>query len=273
MKIVTFSELGRMGELGNQMFQVASTIGYADMNKSIAIFPEWKCAYSGTDYSKIFKYSINQADQTSLEVQSSTNLPWKHYHYHDLKFIQLHQCDSNINLVGYFQSELYFNNVKDNIRKLFIPNDEIAQYIQTKYPDIITDNDYICVHVRTAKRVSNDYDVHAACDSLYLTNALGQYNKDRVHVVFADNMSLAKTMLPEGRNYRFIENESNYVDLFLMSNFKDYVISASTFGWWGAWLSKYENPSVTIMKNWFDPTKAKAYLNDNNITPDTWKKL
>lgn len=272
MSIVTFSELGRMGELGNQMFQVASTIGYANMNNSIAIFPEWKCEFSGTDYSKIFKHHINQS-LNSPELQRLTNLPWNQHHYYDLKFLPLPPCDSNMNLIGYFQSESYFDHVKDEILKLFTPNDEISQYIQAKYPDIIADNDHICVHIRTAKRASNDHDVHAACDSLYLNNALMQYNKDRVHIVFADNMPLAKTMLPEGRNYRFIENESNYIDLFLMNNFKDYVISASTFGWWGAWLSKYDNPNVTIMKNWFDPTKAKAYLNDNNITPHTWKKL
>ena len=268
MKIATFNSLGRMGELGNQMFQVAATLGYAKRNQSSPKFPEWKCGFSGNDYSKIFRQPIDQT------LHSSNNtLGWTTFNYQDLKFVDIPQTDLNMNLVGYFQSEEYFRNAADEIKTAFTPSLEIENYIIETYSDIVAENDYICVHIRTAKRASNDYDVHAACDSLYLTNALEQYNKDRVHVIFADNMELAKTMLQAGRNYKFIENESNYVDLFLMNNFKDYVISASTFGWWGAWLSKHEKPNVAIMKNWFDPTKAKAYLNDNNITPESWKKL
>ena len=39
--MVTFAQLGRYGRLGNQMFQVASTIGIAKANGYDYVFPEW----------------------------------------------------------------------------------------------------------------------------------------------------------------------------------------------------------------------------------------
>lgn len=268
--VATFTNLGSMGELGNQMFQVATVLGYSEKHNKRPVFLPWVCKISGNDYTGIFK---NPVDQDFMGYANMYPLSLKPVQYMDLKYIEAPSLDGSVDFIGYFQSEKYFENCKELVKDHFQPADEIVDYMKSKYKDIMDDNDYICLHIRTAKRASNDYDVHAACDSEYLKKALKPYDKNKVHVVFADNMELAKEMLPKSRNYRFIENEKNYVDLFLMNYFKTYIISASTFGWWGAWLSKHENPEVTIMKDWFNPEKSKAYLNDNDITPDTWKKI
>lgn len=268
--IVSFTNLGSLGELGNQMFQVAAVLGYSAKYDKDAKFLPWKCKISGNDYTEIFK---NPVEQNFIQYANTYPLSMTPVQYMDLKYSEPPFYEGSVDFIGYFQSEKHFDNCKDLVRHHFQPSDEIVKYLKKNYKDIVKENDYVCVHVRTAKRASNDYDVHAACDSVYLEEAFKNYDKDRLYVVFADNMELAKEMLPKDRKYRFIENEKNYIDLFLMNYFKDYIISASTFGWWGAWLSKYENPNVTIMKDWFNPTKAKAYLNDNDITPDSWKKL
>lgn len=267
MSIATFSHLGSMGELGNQMFQVASTIGYARKHTKNPVFPEWKCRISGRDYSKIFRTSIDQS------LRENGNLLFSRFGYHDLMYSDIPYIEGNTDLVGYFQSEKYFMHCEDEIRSLFSPNKDISDYIVSKYNDIVTNTDHVCVHIRTAKRERNDYDVHASCTPEYLSIALSNIDPSRLHVIFADNMQLAKTMLPSDRNYKFIENEENYVDLFLMRYFNEYILSPSTFGWWGAWLSLNKNPSVSIMKNWFDPNKSKSHLNNNDITPDRWQKL
>ena len=88
-----------------------------------------------------------------------------------------------------------------------------------------------------------------------------------------NDVEMAKEMIPQGKDCTFISEEKNYIDLFLLTHFKNYIISASTFGWWGAWLSKYDSPNVTIMKNWFNPMGAKSYLNNNDISLDKWEKI
>jgi len=44
-----------------------------------------------------------------------------------------------------------------------------------------------------------------------------------------------------------------------------YVISNSTFGWWGAFLSKASNPVVLCPQNWF-----KTLPNPKDLIPDNW---
>ena len=44
--MVTYKRLGTNGELGNQLFQIAATIGYAEKIKSDFIFPRWVNNYT-----------------------------------------------------------------------------------------------------------------------------------------------------------------------------------------------------------------------------------
>jgi HemY protein len=52
--MVTFLDLGKMGRLGNQMFQIASTIGVALQNGKDFSFPDWVCRHSSNSYVDLF---------------------------------------------------------------------------------------------------------------------------------------------------------------------------------------------------------------------------
>lgn len=257
-----------MGELGNQLFQISATIGYARKHGFYPKFPAWTCKISGNDYSQIFTAGFDQG-LTDIDYDG----PVQAFSYQELKSIEIPKVETHLDLVGYFQSEDYFIHCKDEIKEIFKPSPEIRSYLEEKYPSIMGDNEFVGVHIRTGQRSRNDYDVHAYCTKEYLDQAFSKFDDGRTFVVFSDKMDLAKEILPLGRNYIFIEGEKNYIDLFLMNNFKDYILSPSTFGWWGAWLSKHDSTNVTIMKNWFNPKKEKAHLNDNNITPKNWNQI
>lgn len=49
--MITYSKLGVKGNLGNQMFQIASTIGIAEKNNHDYFFPVWQ-------YSEYFNYKL-----------------------------------------------------------------------------------------------------------------------------------------------------------------------------------------------------------------------
>jgi hypothetical protein len=264
----TFSSLGYMGELGNQMFQVASVIGYSRKWGKDAIFPPWICKISGRDYRNIFKNSVDQT--LTRELFSSIKF---RFDYEGLTYQDLSNTEGNVDFRGYFQSEKYFDHCKDEIREIFQPNESITEYIERKYSDLFSEENKAVLHVRTAKRNSNDYDVHSSATYDFIETAQSYFG-DELFVVFADNMEIAKTMLPKGKRYFFVENEENYVDMFLMTYFEKYIVSPSTFGWWGAWLSQNKDPKVTIMKDWFAIGKAKEYLNkDNDQVPERWIKI
>ena len=216
MPTVTFRRLGELGELGNQMFQIAATIGYAKKHNKTAKFPLWTCKISGRDYRHIFNNSINQ----TLHEKDTVNL--YQYQYMDRKYVEIPEsAHHNLDLIGYFQSEKYFANCKDDIKHYFSrPNAEIKKYIEEKYRNLIENHsDYVVLHVRTAKREKNDYDVHASATLEFIQTAQDHFKDNNKYIVFADNMIEAKKILPDGKEYIFIEGEENYIDLFLMMYF------------------------------------------------------
>jgi len=250
------------------MFQVAAVIGYArKYDKEEHFFP-WICGISGRDYRNIFAGSISQ------DLSPGTNgRGFVPIQYMDLKYIDLPNItEGNVDFIGYFQSEKYFENCREEIRQLFRPNQEIKRYIEEKYADLLKVTNKVSLHVRTASRPGVDSpSVHAAASREFIEKAMKEFDEDSVFVVFADILDEAKKILPEGKKYVFIEGEENYVDLFLMNYFDSYIVSPSTFGWWGAWLSKSDSPKITVLKDWF--VGYKSYLNDNDIIPSDWIQI
>lgn len=266
MNIATFSPLGYMGELGNQMFQIAATIGYARKHGKLPIFPAWTCKITGRNYtSEIFKGPINQSFDSSFPLNNR-------HTYHDLSYIEIPYMEGNVDLVGYFQSEKYFENCQDEIRSIFSPRENIKTYIENKYRDILNNDQKVSLHIRTARRSSNDYDVHSSADSNFIKQAQVIFG-DKLYVIFTDNIEFTESLIPSDMNHIIVKGEENYIDLFMMTYFNEMVVSSSTFGWWGAWLNQNKDPRIAIMKNWFDPQKEKAYLNDNDLVPDRWQKI
>ena len=264
----TFPALGFMGELGNQMFQIASVIGYAKKYGKEVRFPEWTCKISRRDYRHVFR--------NPLKIYSTQELQPIHgvFNYDGLTYTNLENFEGNVSFQGYFQSEKYFKHCEDDIREIFEPNDEVLKYITEKYHDVLAVKNKVSIQVRTGQRKSNDYDVHAYASIEFIEECQSYFPETELFVVFADNMELAKTMLPPGKNYYLVENEANYIDLFFMTMFDSYIVSPSTFGWWGAWLSNNREAKVVTMKNWFATGKSKEHLNFNNDQiPERWIKI
>jgi hypothetical protein len=259
-----------MGELGNQMFQIATTYGYARKYGKEPIFPEWTCKISGRNYTDIFK---NPVDQT-LHSRIISHADFRRFSYMDLTYIEIPETPYSLDLNGYFQSEKYFLNCQSEIREIFQPQDSISQYIDEKYSHILNLENKVSLQVRTGTRDRNDYDVHAYATESFISKAQECFDSESTFIVFADNLEVAKSILPSGKKYIFVENEHNYVDLFLMNRFDNYIVSPSTFGWWGAWLSQNPEPKIAIMKDWFTVGKAKENLNKNNDqVPERWIKI
>jgi hypothetical protein len=270
MSIATFLEMGRHGELGNQMFQVASVTGYGRKNGKRVVFPDWTCKMSGKNYLKIFKNPVD----TKFPTGEILNKPIRNVHYRELKYVEIPHIEENVNFTGYFQSEKFFEHCSEEIKTMFLPNEEIEKYIEDKYADLLSRPNRVSLHVRTAKRANSDSpQVHAAASMEFIEKSMQHFADDSLYVVFADVMEEAKKILPEGKNYFFIEGEENYIDLFLMTRFDSYIVSPSTFGWWGAWLSNSESPKITVLRDWFRKDGSLSHLNENDIIPENWIKI
>ena len=105
--MITFTKLGNLGRLGNQLFQIASTIGIAIRNDQSFVFPVWA-------YSEYYKNPIPQIERAHL-----LNLDLKLYdattpfHYQSVSLEGRYDWD----IIGYLQSEKYFKHCENTIRE------------------------------------------------------------------------------------------------------------------------------------------------------------
>jgi hypothetical protein len=153
-------------------------------------------------------------------------------------------------MVGYWQTEKYFDCVEDEIRKEFyLPKAEI-------------DDNMVAVTVRRGDYLSLP-DVFVQLDEAYYREARKNF-PNSVFVVFSDdpkwcveNLEWADMVMPCSNPVQ---------DLALLSSFKNHIIANSSYGWWGAWLAK--GNKVVAPKKWF--TNG---LDDSDIIPERWIKL
>lgn len=260
VKTVTCASLGKFGRLGNQMFQIAAVLGYANKHHLKAVFPKWYCDYTQKDMSVYFKNKINQ----SLSISSQCEREYKesNFYYSEIPYY------SSVDLYGYFQSEKYFSN-KYFIKHYFEPSELLLKSIYEKYEEWLQ-KETCSIHVRCGDYINHS--LHDVCDTQYYEKAIkfvkSQKNID-AFVVFSDNIELCKKKFPS--SFIFIENSlnsfglksiykqnnSDVEELFLMSLCKHNIIANSSFSWWGAWLNNNSTKIVVSPQRWFLPTAGK----------------
>src|SRR5208337_3521023 len=102
--MITFSQLGNQGRLGNQLWQMSATICLALNNADNYLFPSWK-------YEPYF--NLHNCFSNNLTYTSTYNEP--HFHYAPIPH------KSNLNLSGYFQSYKYLLGHEDYIKEKLTP--------------------------------------------------------------------------------------------------------------------------------------------------------
>ena len=67
-----------------------------------------------------------------------------------------------------------------------------------------------------------------------------------------------------------IENNPDYIDLYLMSKCSGSIIANSSFSWWGAYLINNPEKKIVAPRNWIGPG---AKINTKDLITDGWMVL
>ena len=129
--MLTFTNLGKLGRLGNQMFQIASVIGISKRCGVGCCFPEW-------EYQDFFNKELQKmviVPQISGDEGFSD--------FRDMR--PMIDTRININLNGYFQSHLYFDHCRDEILSFFDLKEEFIEKLVKQHPNVHHANS---IHVR-----------------------------------------------------------------------------------------------------------------------------
>jgi hypothetical protein len=277
------------GGLGNQLFQIFTTISYA-IQLDISFFflnqdkltngPTIRYTYWNT-FLKNLKPFLK--DVSTLPLLSFINE--SSFHYNEVTN-QIKKNSNEINmLVGYFQSYKYFHQYKSRIFRL-IKLEERQDFIYNKYEDEYDYDNSISLHFRLGD-YKNLTDYYTLLDENYYINAISyillkkpisdQLTKVIYFYEKKDKEDIEKMIDKIKNNFPqliFQECDNNledYEELLLMSLCKYNIIANSTFSWWAAYFNKRISKIVCYPSKWFG-TKLLTN-NTNDLFPPNWVKI
>ena len=133
---IAFNHLGRLGQLGNQMFQYAALKGIAERHGYDFMIPNNKDVMVDSLGNKL-RTELFDAFDLNVKVgilQTENYLQEPHYEYSvDL----VNNCPDNFSLWGFFQTEKYFKHIEDQIRKDFTFKKQIRDECKEIIEDIL----------------------------------------------------------------------------------------------------------------------------------------
>jgi hypothetical protein len=243
---IGFNYLGKMGQIGNQMFQYASLRGISDYYSAECYIPNHKEIF---DDGLGNKYGIMLHDLFEISEKYIGYVDNPLY-YKETKFSyneEVYELETSYDycLVGFFQSEKYFKNIKNNIKEELKFKTDILEPCKEKISNL---DSPISLHIRRGDFLTNSMNhYNLGCD--YYKKALKNFDNDREVIVFSDDPEWCKEQSIFESNRFMISESSKYIDLCLMSLCSDFIIANSTFSWWGAYLA--DTGKVIAPSKWF----------------------
>lgn len=173
----------------------------------------------------------------------------------------------DIYLKGYWQSEKYFEEIKEIIRKEFSvkrplegKNLQLAQQIQGC--------ESVSLHVRRGDYVSSTKwrDTHGVCPVQYYNTAIQilKDNKSNLRFfIFSDDPKWVKDYLQVGHHCIIVDHngpKEAHEDLRLMTLCQNHILANSTFSWWGAWLRSGQAGIVIAPRRWFGEERMRTRI-------------
>jgi hypothetical protein len=198
--MITYRHLGRNGRLGNQLWQIASTIGIARRQGEAAGFPYWR-----------YRPYFSVPDELFPDLDA--------VHTHDLG-------------LDYLQDLELLDGVEADVRRYFRPDPRVRDRLARRFDDLLALPHKTSVHVRRGDYLEHS-DMFPPLPLEYYVRAMEL--TEGPYVVFSDDIEWCRRNLPD--DCYFMEHNLDFEDLFLMAACDQHITANSTFSWWSAWLS------------------------------------
>ncbi len=279
------------GGLGNQMFQYALYLKLKALGKetfiddeiivnklnnakALKIFDVFELDYELCDKktrNKMADVSISTFSRLRRKLFGKRKNVNTYYQETDLNnnyHEDVYNLD-NFYLEGYWQSEKYFDDIRDDILKNYTFNICDKEIDDILYK--IENSNSVSIHIRRGDYVGNAW-YENVCTKEYYDEAISYMRNHVVNptfYIFSDDIDYVREQY-QGKEFVVVEGFSGYkshYDMYLMSKCKHNIVANSSFSWWGAWLNTNKDKIVACPQKW----STKAELKYTQC--DTWIKI
>ena len=282
-----------MGGLGNQLFQIFTTLAYGLQHGRQVAFPHSKELTSGTIRNTYWNNFLNSIEDTHTVAN-----PDNHYTNEIvLRFPMLKESgfpympipalpNKEFLLHGYFQSYKYFQDVHSQLFQM-IHLEQHQNRVMEKAPAFFTGQNMknISMHFRIGdyKQIQ---DCHPLMTYRYYENALLHVinafpgvqfqvlyfheDVDTDHVNEIIQKLSQHGMFSGIRFTRVHQDFDDWEQMICMSCCHHNIVANSTFSWWGAYFNTHPDKIVCYPSLWFGP---KLSHDTRDLFPDLWNKV
>ena len=218
----------------------------------------------------LYYYNKKKFESKIQKLYNKKGLYLYSYGYYDFDISK----KKNKLMIGYFESDKYFNNIRDKLINEFSSRSKKGRKNENIYNDAKNINS-VCISIRRGDFFSkSNINDCAVCDKEYFTKALTkleEYKRKFNFIVFSDDVEWVKSNINFIKSKTSFEtgNDDVYEKLHMMSMCNNFVISNSTFSWWAQYLSKNKNKIVISPVKWRN-NNISLY---NDIYEDGWIRI
>ena len=263
---VTFAQIGNHGRLGNQLFQIAATIGIAEVSGAKWAFP---VSISTTAAGRLFELR-GKKDLSSnyTELLEGSQL------FHQIK---LPDSECLVSLHGYYQSRKYFELSHESLKQhLKLPVDKV-QYVRQQI-DTLGSDGTVAFHIRRGDYTMPPFnELYNLLTPDYYIRAFSKFeNVARVIIATNDRQWCEENL--EGKlavPVIYSPFDDEILDFILLHLSKNIVIANSSFSWWAAFLRHIHRLPYRIVapSSWYKTDGDLAHLNGNDFVLHSWIRL
>lgn len=270
MSYITKTNLFTGPRFGSQMTQYAGMYSVAKKLKAEFVFLE---------------EHINDVEVDG-HLFDAFNLPDRIVSKNDMQFSQftiremvlddrVFSLDTNQNwdVGGWFNTYRYFQEYTEDIQKLFTFKSDIRATAADNIDKLRNNEPYplVALHVRRGDYLTNfslimGLQYYSEALSVFYNKFDGNYFK---LVIFSDDIPWCKENI-SGENVTYIENNTNYVDMCMMSMCDHHIVANSGFSWWGAYLNPAPDKLVVCPYRYIGPLDGEHQYINGAYFPEAW---
>lgn len=167
---------------------------------------------------------------------------------------------------GYWQDVKYYQWLKNNVPGFSLSIKQMPEELSSLKEKIQAAKDSVCIHIRRGDYFTpQNVGIYGVCDAAYYEKALDYMSRkirDMEVFVFSDDIEWVQTNIKFSCPYTIVTNFDvpQFAYISLMSECKNFIISNSSFSWWGAVLGEQEQGCVICPKRWRKDTMESPAL-------------